>query len=362
MCRSVDFSWELHRAAHSAPLEMSTTRHVIVSTIRHPEHPEFVMEAECSQDQPKPSRKHWPCFTLVVMLACTVMMAFELHENAAGVDFEGAPTPTCWFRFELSKRGFGHFCAARLSKNPFFGPSTEVLLKFGGVDRRRIVEDGEVWRLATALFLPAGAAPWGVSLLAQLGISRQLENSHGPLRVGPIYLLSGLFGAIASASFAPEALSVGAGGAIFGVVGACVGDVLLNFNTYRRPCCTVFAILLLSLFQLLLGTMPLVDNFAHTFGFAMGLISSLVLLKRLNPGKACAATCCRGFMRLIVGCCVLVLLVTGVGLMYNFDGHDATEFCSQCSRISCLPFPWGCDAQQPGACWWNCSIADLPEI
>merc|ERR1719229_1986109 len=98
----------------------------------------------------------------------------------------------------------------------------------------------------------------------------------------------------------------------------------------------------LSAFQLILGTMPLLDNFAHTFGFVMGLVSSLVLLKRLNPGKHCCATCSRRCVRVLAGCCVFGAFVVAAGVMYGVGGSDANELCPQCSMISCMPFPWGC--------------------
>merc|ERR1712238_82630 len=116
----------------------------------------------------------------------------------------------------------------------------------------------------------------------------------------------------------------------------------------------------MSCFQLVLGTMPLVDNFAHTFGFAMGLVSSLALLKRFNDTQYCAVKFGRRFMRLVVYCCLFVVFAGAVGLMYGVDGHDANELCPQCSKISCVPFPWGCEAQATSgssSCWWTCSTS-----
>lgn len=296
-------------------------------------------------------------FTVVAVIACCVVMVMELRENASEVDFEKPVTDDCYFRFEFH---YGHFCAAAFSVNPLFGPAGAILVQLGGVDGNRIVERGEAWRLAAAMFLHGGVVHLCMNMLALLGIGRQLERIHGSVRVGSIYICSGIYGAIASATFAPDTLSVGASGAIFGLIGACVGDILLNWDMYRRPCASLLWLLVLSLFQLLLGTMPLLDNFAHTFGFGMGLVSSPALLKRLNKGKHCCATCSRRFVRLVAGACTFCAFVIALGVMYGIGGADADELCPECSKISCMPFPWGCDSERPDSCWWTCETAQAP--
>merc|ERR1740121_437589 len=279
-------------------------------------------------------------------------MGWELHENAVGVDFDGAVTQDCFFRLGVQK---WRFCAASLAVNPLFGPSGSVLEKLGAVDGNRIVDEGEVWRLVTALFLHGGVVHLCLNMLALLAVGRQLEHSHGSLRVGAIYLLSGLFGALASAIFAPTTLSVGASGAIFGLIGACLGDILLNWDLYPKPCLALLWLTLISLFQLLLGTMPLLDNFAHAFGFVMGLVSSIALLQRRSPTKHSCITYSRRFIRIVAGCCVLAAFVLAVGLLYGVGGSDADELCPHCAKISCMPFPWGCDPEKPQDCWWTCT-------
>lgn len=294
-----------------------------------------------------------PVFTWAVLVACVAAMVLELRENAAGVDFDTAATESCHFRLDLQ----WHFCAAALSANPFFGPTTAVLVKWGAIDSARIVEKGEAWRLVAAMFLHGGIVHLCINMITLLGVGLQLERNHGSVRVAAIYMLSGVFGALASAMFAPDSLSVGASGAIFGLIGACIGDLLLNWDLYRRPCVSMFLLLLFSSFQLLLGTMPLLDNFAHTFGFSMGLVSSLALLRRLLPSKKIAATCSRRFVRLVAACCALAALLAAFGVLYGLDDTDANEICPQCSKISCVPFPWGCEADQSSSCWWTCDAA-----
>lgn len=81
------------------------------------------------------------------------------------------------------------------------------------------VRDGEWWRLlaATALhggFLHILVNGWGIWSIGPL-----LERLLGPGRFAVLYVLSGLGGSLASASF-NSATSVGASGALFGLMGA----------------------------------------------------------------------------------------------------------------------------------------------
>jgi len=307
-------------------------------------------------EEPEPPEQRRAVFTTIAVIACTTVMGMELRQNAAGVDFGKPITDDCHFRMDFH----GQFCAAALSINPLFGPAGAVLVKMGGVSGARIVDQGEVWRLGAAMFLHGGVLHLLINMAALLGVGRQLEHIHGSMRVGCIYTLSGLYGAIASATFAPETLSVGASGAIFGLIGACLGDIIFNWDMYPKPCASLIWLTFLSAFQLVLGTMPLLDNFAHTFGFGMGLVSSLLFLKRLNPGRRCVATCSRRLIRLIAAICVFLSFSIAFGVMYGVRGADANELCPQCSKISCMPFPWGCDVEQPGACWWTCDTAKSP--
>lgn len=54
------------------------------------------------------------------------------------------------------------------------------------------------------------------------------------VRVGIIYLLSGLGGNILSALFLQNSISVGASGALFGLLGAMLSELLINWTIYSN--------------------------------------------------------------------------------------------------------------------------------
>jgi membrane associated rhomboid family serine protease len=83
------------------------------------------------------------------------------------------------------------------------------------------VNDGEYYRLLTATFLHGGVLHIALNMLALYLFGPPLEASLGRLRYGGLYLLSALGGSAASYAFSdPRLASLGASGAVFGLLGA----------------------------------------------------------------------------------------------------------------------------------------------
>jgi membrane associated rhomboid family serine protease len=90
--------------------------------------------------------------------------------------------------------------------------------------------EGEWWRLLTAAFLHYGPIHLGMNMLALWWIGRPLENWLGPVRYLLLYLVSGLAGSAGALIANPTGVTVGASGAIFGILGAAI--VLERQRTY----------------------------------------------------------------------------------------------------------------------------------
>mmetsp|Transcript_69002 Transcript_69002/g.195554 ORF Transcript_69002/g.195554 Transcript_69002/m.195554 type:complete len:288 (+) Transcript_69002:595-1458(+) len=219
----------------------------------------------------------------------------------------------------------------------------------------------EVWRLVTPMYLHGGVVHYVLNMVVLLQFGIEMERNYGFLRVGAVYMLSGIFGVVASAALAPHTVSVGASGAIFGLFGACLGQVLQNWGLYKRPCLALLQLLLGAALQLLLGTMPMLDNFAHFFGFLMGFLCSLVLFvlrRQTTSGRGVATRPHQHLLQFAAGLSAAALLLIGLAVL--FGPADANELCPWCDKISCLPFPWGCDPEAQGSCWgWDCRAAEL---
>jgi membrane associated rhomboid family serine protease len=82
------------------------------------------------------------------------------------------------------------------------------------------VEHGEWWRLVTSAFLHYGAFHLAVNMVSLYFAGSILEQVIGRWRFVLLYLVSGLAGAAGALLASPNSLTVGASGAIFGILGA----------------------------------------------------------------------------------------------------------------------------------------------
>jgi len=131
---------------------------------------------------------------------------------------------------------------------------------------------GQVWRLITPIFLHAGLWHVGVNMYSLYALGPAIEGFFGSARMAVIYLLSGISGVIFSLAFS-SAPSVGASGAIFGLLGA-LGTFLYrhrqSFGAAGRF--HLRQILLVAVINLGIGLMPQIDNWGHLGGLLGGIL------------------------------------------------------------------------------------------
>lgn len=140
---------------------------------------------------------------------------------------------------------------------------------------RGYVVNGEYYRLITGIFMHGGILHLLFNMYALYIIGMQLESFVGKAKYLTIYLLSGLAGSMLSIFFS-SGYSVGASGAIFGLMGA-----LLYFGYhYRAYLGTTLKsqIIPLIVLNLLLGfTMSGIDNWAHIGGLIGGVLATMAV-------------------------------------------------------------------------------------
>lgn len=169
----------------------------------------------------------------------------------------------------------------------FFG-ETETLMKQGALSWRHIKEGGEYYRLLTSMFLHSDFAHLINNMLILFFVGDNLERAAGKLRFLMFYFGSGIIAGITSISYNmikdEYVLSVGASGAIFGVVGAML--YILVINKGRLEDISSRQILLFTIFSLYGGvTSVSIDNAAHIGGFIAGLILALLMYRRKRIKK-----------------------------------------------------------------------------
>lgn len=135
------------------------------------------------------------------------------------------------------------------------------------------VAAGEWWRLATAPFLHAGLWHVGLNMFALWILGSIVEPLLGRWRFVAVYLVSALAGAVASYAFGnPGVISVGASGAVFGLLGATI----VALRTLNRD---VSGVLVLLVINLVLGfVFPGIDWRAHLGGLLAGMLLTAAMV------------------------------------------------------------------------------------
>lgn len=175
-------------------------------------------------------------------------------------------------------------------------PGGAELLALGG---NRLAETRvQPWRLMSATVLHAGLMHLALNMWALWDTGRVAERFYGNLQFLVLYVAAGLAGSIASLYFSGQAaVSVGASGGIFGVVGALLAAIWLRPGTLPAPLLRPLrsSLLIYVGVSLLLGfTVGGVDNAAHLGGLVAGIAFAALIESR--PGWAAAPA--RGWLRL----------------------------------------------------------------
>lgn len=162
-----------------------------------------------------------------------------------------------------------------------------LLYEYGVLDAELVLHGGEYHRLVTSLFLHADISHLASNMIMLYFLGVMVESRLGSLSYLLLYLSSGVIGDLASIMMQVRTgdfhYSLGASGAVFGIVGAYLALILLNrryiSNGERNR--VLFGIF----YSLYIGFQSSgVDNAAHVGGFIAGfVIANLILLTSRKP-------------------------------------------------------------------------------
>lgn len=158
----------------------------------------------------------------------------------------------------------------------------DFVILYGAKINEAIVA-GEVWRLVTPLLVHAGLLHVFVNMYSLYALGPAVERLFSSKRMLAIYLLSGISGVVFSLGFSPNP-SVGASGAIFGLLGA-LGTFIYRHRSRlgRAGKLQLRQIILVILLNLgLLGLMPQIDNWGHLGGLLAGIALTWTLGPQLD--------------------------------------------------------------------------------
>lgn len=257
----------------------------------------------------------------------------------------------------------GRFSFQPFKENPLLGPSSSTLQKMGALDVSKVVHGHQQWRLITCIWLHAGVFHLLANMLSLVVIGIRLEQEFGFVRIGLLYLISGFGGSLLSGLFIQYNISVGASGALFGLLGGMLSELITNWTIYANKVAALVTLVIIIVINLAVGILPHVDNFAHIGGFFSGFLLGFVFLIRPQfgwvsqryapPGSSSLSTKSKfKIYQCILWIISLILLIVGftVGLVLLLRGVNANDRCSWCHYLSCIPTSkWSCNSQ-PVSC------------
>ena len=145
-----------------------------------------------------------------------------------------------------------------------------------------VLEDGEYYRLLTAMFMHFGIRHIMNNMLVLFVIGDNLERALGHVKYLIFYLLCGIgsnWVSMMAHSTDTMTVSAGASGAIFGVVGGLL--YVVTANKGRLEDLSTRQLVTMIFFSLYLGyTSTGVDNTAHLSGLVIGIVLAIILYHR----------------------------------------------------------------------------------
>jgi len=148
------------------------------------------------------------------------------------------------------------------------------------------VANGDWWRLITSTFLHAGILHIGFNMFALFWFGRLLEQLIGSWRYLLLYFASGLAGSAGALWFSPpNAPTVGASGAIFGVLGALL---VLERRGVISTGGQILALIVLNFF--ITFAIPGISRGGHVGGFVGGVVLMILYLQFRRSTALCIAS------------------------------------------------------------------------
>lgn len=164
----------------------------------------------------------------------------------------------------------------------------DFMMRTGAVYPVRLAENGEYWRLFTATFMHFGFEHLINNMLILLCAGPILERALGHPKFIALYLCAGVGGSTLSylqmLKSGEYAVSAGASGAIFGIIGALLWIVIRHRGRYETL--TGKGLLFMIVISLYYGIRTGgIDNWGHIGGLVMGFLLCVLVYRAKAGGK-----------------------------------------------------------------------------
>lgn len=156
--------------------------------------------------------------------------------------------------------------------------SNTGVLVFLGAKVNSLIDKGQYYRLITAAFLHGGLMHIGFNMYALTALGPLVEKVFGKVKYLIIYFVAAISSSYLSYIFS-SSISIGASGAIFGLLGASLVFAVKTQDKVGRE--FINNIMSVIVVNLIIGfSMANVDNFGHIGGLIGGFLISLILYKQ----------------------------------------------------------------------------------
>lgn len=148
-----------------------------------------------------------------------------------------------------------------------------------GVEDPKMIRDGQWWRLITPIFLHGGIPHVTVNCLSLYWLGGPMERIYGTRRYLIIFLFAGIAGNVLSYFLLPEP-SLGASGALFGLVGAGLVFPMRyrSLMDERARKSILSQLIFVTVINLGFSFLPGIDKWAHFGGLLGGGFLALFLI------------------------------------------------------------------------------------
>ncbi len=159
----------------------------------------------------------------------------------------------------------------------------EFMRSMGALWTMDVIEGGEYYRLVSPIFLHFGAEHVFSNVVLWYFIGDIIEKEFGRIRYFVVFMISGIAGNALTMAWeihtGEYAVSAGASGAVFGILGAVLYMVVINKGHYKYISIKRLAFFILLNFVIGFGSTG-INYIAHAGGFAAGFMAAAVLGKR----------------------------------------------------------------------------------
>lgn len=172
------------------------------------------------------------------------------------------------------------FDGAFVISNTMAGPSG-MTLRFLGAKFLPDIRAGQVWRFWTPALLHGGILHIFMNGVFQFMLCFTFEQQWGTARIAFLYFFTAMGATLLSCTTSPNSVSVGASGALFGMLGANISYICMNWNDIFRPegkLCQAVCVCVVNFVIGMGWTAGNIDNFAHLGGLITGLFMGLAFV------------------------------------------------------------------------------------